>query len=84
MKPHTQRLPQTLAKVNAALARRHVRGLSVEVIDVKPQALHDASLGHFMRFRFVLDDGDVFHVDSDEMSDSLEARDILLRATDSH
>jgi len=37
-----------------------------------------------MRFRFVLDDGDVFHVDSDEMNDTLEARAILLRATDTH
>ena len=65
--PQTWKLPHTLAQINAVLGARHAAGLSVEVIDVKPQALRDAR-GEFMRFR-LLDDGDVFHVDSLEMSD---------------
>ena len=61
------KLPRTLAQINAALAARHA-GLSVEVIGVKPQGLCDERVGPFMRFRFTLHDGDVFHVDSLEMS----------------
>ena len=63
--PQTWKLPHTLALINGVLGARHAAGLSVEVIDVK--ALRDARGGEF-RFQFVLDDGDVFHVDSLEMS----------------
>jgi hypothetical protein len=69
-------LPQLLATVNATLAARHAAGLSVEVVDVKPQALRDDRVGLFMRLRFYLDDGDAFEVDTLEASDLLRALEV--------
>jgi hypothetical protein len=69
-------LPTLLADVNAELRRRGAAGLSVRVVNYRPEVLADDEMGLFLRVHCEMDDGDTFS------KDTLECVALLIRAAD--
>lgn len=61
------KLPETLARINSELRRRHDAGQSTNVVDFEAKPLLDDNLGVFMRYTFRCADGDSFAFDSMEI-----------------
>ncbi len=65
------KLPETLARLNAELRRRHAAGLSTDIVDLDAKPMVDEHVGVFMRYVFHLSDGGCFSFDSREMPSEL-------------
>jgi hypothetical protein len=57
----------------AKLRARARAGLFVDFVDCSGEVLRDDRVGLFMRLTFTFDDGDMFEVDTLELSDMLRA-----------
>ncbi|MEX2150702.1 MAG: hypothetical protein WD793_10830 [Steroidobacteraceae bacterium] len=66
-------LPETLARVNDELQRRHAAGLSDRLTDFGVEILRDDRVGLFLRITITLADGDQFTLDTQECHAALAA-----------
>jgi hypothetical protein len=65
-------IPQTNDELKCELRRRHAAGLSTEITAFELKAMTDPPLHPlFGRLRVLMEDGDVFTIDSDEWAPAL-------------